>query len=239
MSLPKLNDIKYDIELPISKKKIQVRPWLVREEKALLVAKESENPDEVAGAIINILRACSFDEDVENMAMVDVEYLLLMVKSFSSGEMSEINIRCNNKVKDKQCGHIAAVEIDLQKETSLTDSKEVDPKIKLTDTIGVVMHPPRFSAFRALLKGKSLAEISFDTMAASIDYVWNDDEIIKDFSPEELSDFFENFNEDQLDKITKYLGSIPRLQVKHDYKCGGCGYKGQFVLENLFNFFIN
>jgi len=237
--LPKLNAIKYELELPISKRSITVRPWLVGEEKALMIAKESKNPQEIANAIVNILTNCAFGENIEALPIVDVEYLLLMVKSYSNGEVTSVNIRCNNRVDDKPCGHIEEVDIDLHKEMSLSETERVDPNIQLTKTVGVTMVPPKFGSFRALLKDKTMTEITFETLAAAIHHVWNGDEIIDSFTPEELMDFVDNFTSDQLKKITAYLKSIPKLQVKHDYTCKKCGYKGEFVLENLFNFFTD
>lgn len=239
MSLPKLNEIKYEIELPVSKKKITVRPWLVKEEKALMIAKESGKPNEVADAIVNILKACSYGEDVEKLPMVDIEYMLLMVKSYSAGEMTTVNIRCNHSKEGVRCGHISEVDVDLHKEISMTADEMPNPEIALTDTISIHMRPPKFEAFRTLLKDQTVTEMSFETMASSIEYVINDGEIIRDFTAQEISEFFEGFTKKQLDSVKKYISGLPKLQVKHTFKCPNCGTVDDFVLENLFNFFTD
>ena len=230
MALPALNEITYEIKLPISKKTVTIRPWLMREEKALLVA----------NAVVTILRNCSFDTDVERLPLLDVEYMLLHAKAYSAGEIVPIHIQCKNNVDGKPCNHIGEVDVDILKELVITTPDEkMDNRIQLTDNIGVVMRSPTFAVFKSLLQKQNLPEVSFEMMAASIDHVWmGKDEIIKDFTAQEVAEWLDNFNQKQLSQVAAYVRNLPKLQVKHNYKCKKCGFKGEFILENLFNFFI-
>ena len=117
--------------------------------------------------------------------------------------------------------------------------KKIDPLIKLTDDISLMMHPPTFQMFKNLLDDKTLTEMSFQAMAESIDYIIHGEQSIKDFTQEEVVDFFDNMTPDQLRKISDYIENLPKLVIEKKFKCSKCGYKETFNMENLLNFFIN
>lgn len=241
MNLPQLNAVKYEVSLPVSKRTVEVRPWLISEEKALLIAKESEKPEEIAYAVLNILKQCTFDEDIEHMPIADVEWILLNAKAYSSGEMTNLLLRCQRKGDDgEKCSGTTPVEIDLQKEANIDDFKfDFDKTVKLTDTISVTLKSPNFGIFKKLLTSDSFAENTFQTIASAIDYITDDDEVIKNFTLDDAIKFIESMNEKQLKDVTAVLNKFPKLMVSHDYKCSKCGKKNNFKVRNFFNFFMS
>jgi len=256
MGLPQLNvDLRYNITLPISGKKLEVRPYLIKEEKILLTAMESEDKKDVAVAVSKILANCTFDYDISQLPLVDIEYLMLKLKMYSAGEVITVHVKCNNKVtlptldpetgeptgeeETRKCGHITDIDIDLEEHLEVDLSEMKDSKIKLTETVGVALRPPVFDMFEEVVNSDSNTALTFEVLASCLDYIWDEDEVIKEFSANEAEMFLGNLNKKQLKDIKSYLESIPDLTVKQDYKCEQCGYEQVLVLRNFFDFFTD
>lgn len=244
MSLPLPNtDIRYRVTLPISQRELEVRPYLIREEKILLTAMESENKKDIATAVRQVLRNCTFDAKIDDLPLIDIEYLMLKLKMYSAGEMVPVHVKCHNKVGEgKTCGHIGTIEVDLEKDLVVDTENVEDSKVPLTDTIGVKLRPPSFRLFDTVMDFSGQAsgvKINYDIIADAIEMIWDDEEVFKDFSGEEVQTFLSNLNKKQMKDIHKYLDSLPALQVKKDYKCKACGYEQELVLESFFDFFTD
>lgn len=256
MALPTLNtDLRYNVTLPLSKKKLEVRPYLVKEEKILLTAMEAEDKNEIAVAVHKVLSNCTFGADVDDLPLLDIEYLMLKLKMYSAGEVITVHVKCNNEVElptlnnetgeptgeteKRLCGHISHVDIDLEKKLVVDTDSMKSNKITLTKDIGVVLRPPVFSMFEDVVGAKSTAKVSFEVLANCLDYIWNEDQIIKEFTSEEAEEFLGNLNKKQLKDIKEYLESIPQLEIREDYKCEQCGYEQELKLRNFFDFFTD
>lgn len=256
MTLPVINvDLRYKVKLPISGQALEVRPYLVKEEKILLTAMESEDKKEVANAVHTILSNCTFGYDVNSLPLLDVEYLMLKLKMYSAGEVVTVHVKCNNKVtlptlnpdtgeptgeeEERKCGHITDIDVDLEEQLIVDTSEMISPDIPLTNTVSVSLRPPVFDMFEEVVQSDSNAEISFEILASCLDFITDEDEIIRDFTADEAQEFLGNLNKKQLKAIKSYLESIPELTIKQDYKCEQCGYEQQLVLRNFFDFFID
>jgi DNA-directed RNA polymerase subunit M/transcription elongation factor TFIIS len=241
--LPKLDVPIYDLTLPLLKKKIQIRPFLVKEEKIFLMAMESDDEDSVFTAIKQIVNNCCLTEDVdiESIPISDLEFIFFNLRARSIGEMIELKYKCNNKIhvgeEEKVCGNLVDINMNI------LDIKPEIPenhtnKIELSDTMGVVMKYPNFKLAEKI-KNLTDAEIMMETVLNCIDYIYNADEIFyaKDVSKKELTEFVENMNHKQFEKLQKFFETIPKLSKEIDFNCEKCGHKEKILLEGIQNFF--
>lgn len=256
MGLPVLNlELRYKVDLPISGKTVEVRPYLVKEEKVLLTAMETEDKKSISAAVHTILSNCTFGYDVDSLPLLDVEYLMLKLKMYSAGEVITVHVKCNNTVtrptldtetgeptgesEERKCGFITDVDIDLEEKLLVDTSEILDPFIQLTDAVGVSLRSPVFDMFEAVINSESNSEVTFEILASCLDFITDEDAIIRDFTADEAQEFLGNLNKKQLKAIKAYLESIPQLTIKHDYKCIQCGYEQELVLRNFFDFFTD
>jgi hypothetical protein len=244
--LPKIDTPLYEITLPLSKQKIKFRPFLVKEEKILLMAMESEDESSVILAIKQIVNNCCMSEvDVEKLPVLDLEYFFLQLRARSVGENIDIQYKCNNQVADAnaenemhQCGNIVKVNFSaLEVEPVMPD--EHTNKIILTPKLGVVMKYPDFKLIESIsgLPEQSMLE---KTIISCIDYIYDEESIYKakDISEQELIDFVDSLTRDQFNQIQNFFETIPKLTKPLKFKCQKCDYEEDLVLEGIQSFFV-
>ena len=240
MALPKLEVPTYELELPLSKKKIKYRPYLVKEQKALMMALESADAKTIQHNVREILTVCTLSKevDIDELPIVDIEYYFLQLRAKSVSEISESKYRCNNEVDDKVCGNIMEAKIDLT-EIQPVQSEYVDPEIQLTDTITVKMKYPPFKLIKDSVEMDDITEVTFNMLAQSIEYVYDGEQFhyAKEVSVAELVEFIEQLNQEQFEKLEKFFNSIPKLSKKIDMKCSKCGFEHHLDVEGLESFF--
>ena len=240
MALPKLEVPTYELELPLSKKKIKYRPYLVKEQKALMMALESADAKTIQHNVREILTVCTLSKevDIDELPIIDIEYYFLQLRAKSVSEISESKYRCNNEVDDKVCGNIMEAKIDLT-EIQPVQSEYVDPEIQLTDTITVKMKYPPFKLIKDSVEMDDITEVTFNMLAQSIEYVYDGEQFhyAKEVSVQELVEFIEQLNQEQFEKLEKFFNSIPKLSKKIDMKCSKCGFEHHLDVEGLESFF--
>ncbi len=240
MALPKLEVPTYQLELPLSKKTIKFRPYLIKEQKALMMALESSDAKTIQHNVREILNVCTLtkDVDVDELPIVDIEYYFIQLRAKSVGEISESKYRCNNEVEDKVCGNIMEAQIDLT-EVKPVQEEYVDPEIQLTDKIVVKMKYPPFKLIKDSIEMEDITEITFNMLAQSIEYVYDGDQFhyAKETSVDELVEFIEQLNQEQFEKLEKFFNSIPKLSKKIDMQCSKCGFQHHLDVEGLESFF--
>jgi len=240
MALPKLEVPTYELELPLSKKKIKYRPFLVKEQKNLMMAMESGDSEAIQHNVRDILEVCILTKgiDVSELPIIDVEYFFINLRAKSVGEVSENKYRCNNLLDDKECRNVMDVNINL------TDIKPifeeyVDPEIKITDKIVVKLRYPPFSLIKDSLNSENITEMTFGMIAGSIEYVFDGEQFhyAKEIPKEEMIEFVENMSQPQFDKIQNFFSNMPKLVKKVDMTCSKCGFQHQLEIEGLQSFF--
>lgn len=240
MALPKLEVPTYELELPLSKKKIKYRPYLVKEQKALMMALESSDAKTIQHNVREILTVCTLskDVDIDELPIVDIEYYFLQLRAKSVSEISESKYRCNNEVDDKVCGNIMEAKIDLT-EIQPVQEEYVDPEIKLTDTITIKMKYPPFKLVKDSIDMDNITEVTFNMLAQSIEYVYDGEQFhyAKEVPVQELVEFIEQLNQEQFEKLEKFFNSIPKLSKKIDMICSKCGFEHHLDVEGLESFF--
>jgi hypothetical protein len=237
--LPKLDVPIYEVNLISTGKTIRFRPFLVKEQKLLLMAQQSEDNKETVNVVKQILKNCIVDEiDVDNLATFDVEYIFLNLRARSVNDVVDLQYKCNNVINEKQCGSIEKFKINLL-EIKPTLSERHDKKIQLTDKVGVVMKYPTFEMI-SNLGNKDEDEIFMILLANCIDYIYDEEKTYrtKDYSAQELAEFIDNMQQKELSKIQDFFDSSPKLNKELNFKCQKCDYEETINLEGLQNFFI-
>lgn len=234
MALPKLNDTpKYQTKVPSSGKEIAYRPFLVKEEKILLLALESEDPKQIGRAILDTVVACVYDNITENdLTSYDVEYLFLNIRAKSVGETSQVLLKCTN------CSHENPVSINIEDiEVGSPPEKNV---IKITDQVAVEMKQP---SFVSLSKNKNIAsdkvsEQIYGLIQESIAAILTDDERIniKDTPYEEFQEFLDSMTGAQFAKIREYVEGMPTVKTEVKYSCEKCTTAHEVTIQGMQNF---
>ena len=243
MTLPRIAVPKYTLIIPSSGKEISYRPFLVKEEKILLIAMESGEEKEMIGAVQNIIENCVYDDlDVKNMPMFDIEYIFLQLRAKSKGEIVDLSFDCG------KCKKPITIQIDLTK-IEIIKTEGHDIKIPLSDDIGIIMKYPSMEIQNIINKEKSDVENVFSTITSCIGSIWDKESVYatKDHTKEELNDFLESLPDDSFSKIQKFFDTVPKLKHEFELKCTSkngkgknshiCGWKETKTLEGLGSFF--
>ena len=238
MALPILSTPKYELTLPSTGKKYKYRPFLVKEEKILLMALEGQDPVEIMNAVKEIIKVCVTGLDVEAIAIFDLEYIFLRLREKSIGDEILLYVQHINEINSKgeECSQKQQIKIDLGDVNIKTDP-EHNKKIELTDTIGVVMKYPTFSMISKMKEMSS--DTAFEILEKCIDYIYDADKTYPsaECSPGELGFFLESLSHSQMEKIEKFFETQPKLYHEAKWVCKKCGVEETLVLQGLTDFF--
>ena len=215
MALPKLNTPSYELEIPSTDEKVKFRPFLVKEEKILMIAMESQDQKQIVQAVKDIVSACTYNKlDIDDMPMFDVEYVFLQIRAKSVGEVSKLKILCPDDGKT-----YAPVSVDLTKVEVQVDEGHTN-KIELTKDTGLIMTYPTFKTMDSLGDTKLKSENMLDVISSCILQIYeNKGEKVyeaKDQTKAELIEFLEQLNSTQFTEVRKFFDTMPKL--KHDIK---------------------
>ena len=211
MALPKLEVPIYELTVPSTDEKIKYRPFLVKEEKILLIAMESGANEDVIQAVKQIVSECTFNKlKLGSMPMFDVEYIFLQIRSKSVGEVSKLKVLCRDDGET-----YANVEVDLT-EIEVQVNDDHTNKIELTDEMGVIMKYPTIDSFSTAGISDITADNMLDVIVACIDKIYDKkgEEVYdsKDSSKKELMDFVEGMNTTQFQDVQAFFDSMPKLR---------------------------
>lgn len=240
--LPKIDVPIYEITLPLLNKKIKIRPFLVKEEKILLMAMEAEDENSVLLAIKQIVTNCCIDGiDVDKLPILDLEYIFLQLRARSIGEIIDLQYKCNNDIVDgeetKKCNSVIKLSFNALEIQPTFDERHTK-KIELTPKLGVVMKYPDFSII-SRMEGLKEAEMLIKMITGCIDYIYNEEELFyaKDASEKELTEFIDSLTREHFEKVQDFFDTIPKMKKNLDFKCSKCGYQEELVLEGIQSFF--
>ena len=237
MALPIANVAKYELTLPSQQKKISFRPFLVKEEKILLMARETQKPDDMLEAVKNIVKSCTFNEiNPEDYPLFDIEYIFLQIRAKSVGEIAKIKVLCPD---DKET--YESVEVDLSKvEVYVEDDHNSSVTLDEERKLGVVLKYPSLKTINSgILTGDvKLAEM-YKLIANSIDSIFEGDTVhmASDTKKEELDEFLNNLTGEQMKKIQQFFASMPRLEQKIKVTNSKTKVESEVTLKGLADFF--
>ena len=240
MPLPKINTPTFELVLPSNGKKIKYRPFLVREEKILVMAMESDNMKQITSAIIDILNNCILTKTIkiEKLSTFDIEYLFLNVRSKSVGETVEVNVTCPDDGETQVQMEIDIDSIKVQKDKNHTNI------VKLDDNLSMKLKYPSMNEFiennfDASDTSRSEVSQSLDMITSCIDMIYNEEESwsSSDSTKKEMSEFIEQLNTKQFKEVEKFFTTMPKLSHTVKVKNPKTGVENKVVLEGLASFF--
>ena len=238
MPLPKIATPTYELELPSTGETIKYRPFLVKEEKLLVIALESEDNKQITNAIKAVLKSCVLTKGikVESLPTFDIEYLFLNIRGKSVGEELEVNIICPDDDETEVPVTINLDDIEVQKEEDHTN------KIKLDDKIMMEMKYPSLEQFiknNFDFNEKNAMDQSFELISTCIDKVYTEDEVwsTADCTKKEVKEFLESMNSSQFQSIEKFFSTMPKLSHTIKVTNPKTKVENDVVLEGLASFF--
>ena len=234
MALPTMDLPTYDLVIPSNKKKIKFRPFLVKEEKILLMALETDNEKNIKNAVFELLKACITTRiKLESLASFDLEYIFLNIRAVSVGEIVQMNITCQDDEKTQVKYNLNLTDVNV------IFPKGHDSKIMLTDTLGVIMKYPSFDGF---VQGQFTNNTEFDVIdviAESIDQIFEGEEVYDESTTtkKEFVQFVEGLTNQQLEKIQEFFETAPRLEHSFKVTNPNTGVESDYTLRGLQSFF--
>ena len=238
MPLPKIATPTYELELPSTGETVQYRPFLVKEEKLLVIALESDDTKQITTAIKSVIKNCILTKGVkvEQLPTFDIEYLFLNIRGKSVGEDIEVNVICPDDEETEVKVNINLDDIQVQKNDDHTD------KIKLDDSIMMQMKYPSLEQFiknNFEMSDKNAMDQSFELIATCIDKIFTEDEVwaAADCTKKEMTEFLEQMNSSQFKEIEKYFDTMPKLAHPTKVKNPNTKKDSEVVLEGLASFF--
>jgi|TARA_B100001059_G_C17756121_1_gene540006 hypothetical protein len=237
MALPQVNTPTYELAVPSTDEKIKYRPFLVKEEKILMIAMEGKEQSGILDAVKQIVKSCTFDKfDMSKAPMFDVEYIFLNIRAKSVGEISTVNLRC---LDDNET--FVKTEIDLT-EVEVKMDEEHTNKIELTEEMGMIMTYPNLDSFADYDVTNINASNMIDMIASCIAQIYDkkgeDVYDSKDSTHKELVDFIEQLNSKQFAEVQKFFDTMPKLTHTVTIENPKTKKKSEIVLSGLNDFFV-
>tara|TARA_B100000470_G_scaffold204672_1_gene178866 strand:- start:578 stop:1282 length:705 start_codon:yes stop_codon:yes gene_type:complete len=233
MALPKLEANRYSCVLPICKKKVEYRPFLVKEQKVLLIAAESEESVQANSAMIDMIKSCVYDEkeiDLDHVPMMDLEYLFIQIRIKSAGETADIGIPCT------ECEEVNQIEVDLRE--SKLEGELPNPKLELTETIGITLTYPSVNSIPEDSNPENTEDV-FKMIGSCVETIYDGDEVFTrdDFNEKELMNFLDQFSVDQFEQLNNWFLEMPRFEQKINFVCSKCEASQERLLQGVSDFF--
>lgn len=234
MALPSLNATpSYELTIPSTKKKYNYRPFLVKEQKILMLAYESKDKKQVINAMLDTVKSCIPEIDVKVLTTSDVDYIFTQLRAKSVGEKIELNIPCNN------CSTQNPISVNVEEVKVNGDNAE--KIIELTDKISVKLKYPTYFDFMSgmNLDSESQTETLMEIIISCLDSIMTEEEnmLIRDEPKEEVIRFIESMNSQQFELISEFVQNIPQIEYNNKFKCISCGEEQEIKLQGLDDFF--
>ena len=233
MALPKLASAKFELTLPSTGEKVEYRPFLVKEEKALMIAQQSGKSEDIMRAVKDVITSCTFEKvDAEKLPIFDLEYIFINLRAKSVGEIVKLMVTCPDDNTTK-----VQVDVDL---TKIECHKEVghDTNIRLTDEIGLVMDYPRVSSVTELDLDNEM-ESTFEVIKSCVRQVYDSNNVYEkvDMDKNDLDEFIESMTHDQFERVQEFFNTMPKVRHMIKVKNPKTGVDGEVVLEGMQSFF--
>lgn len=227
MALPTISVPTFDVEIFSTKQKVKMRPFLVKEEKILILAAESNQRTDMIRAMQQVISLCSEGKvDAETLPFFDLQNIFIRLRSQSIGSLTEFNLICG------ECGHKTPTTLDLET-INLKTNENHSNKVMLTDSVGLIMKYPTAD----ILANEDLP--MFDLVVSCIDKVFDADEVhdASDHTKEELENYIDKLTNEQFEKIVEFFTTAPRISHLIEYACPNCQTDNTVVVDGVENFF--
>ena len=237
MALPKLNTPTYELEVPSTDEKIKYRPFLVKEEKILMMAMEADENKEIVNAVKEIVHSCTFEKlDIANLPMFDIEYIFLNIRAKSVGETSKLKVLCQDDGKT-----YADLELNLT-DVNVQVGEDHTNKVVLSDDMGMIMTYPTLESFINLGLTNITPKNMLEVIGSCILQIYEEkgEKVYdpKDQTKKELEEFLESFTTQQFQDVQKFFDTMPKLKHEVQVTNPKTKKKNKIVLQGLNDFFV-
>lgn len=239
MALPKINYPIFEVEGISGKSKpVKFRPFLVKEQKILMMAVESRDENELVRSLKQIINNCCLDKiNVDELSISDLEVIFLHMRARSVGEVIDVLLKCNNIVEDgKTCNMVMDIAVDLLKDV-IVEPKTISNIINLNENISVIMKYPTIETMRMIDSQK--AKLSDKIIAKCIDKIVEGEEVhdISSIPESEVIEFVSEMQTKDYEKMWNFVTNIPTIKYHQKHSCPKCGYEHEIKLEGISDFF--
>jgi len=231
--LPKLDTPTYRLTLPSTGDEIQYRPFLVKEQKLLMMAQESEDDQQILDAVTSLVRTCSFDKiDANNSPMFDIEYIFLQIRGKSVGEKVQLKLICPDDEKTTVDVEVDINDIDVQMSDNHTN------EVKITDTVKIFLNYPVLKDMKGLVNNASQMQQIFSMLTKCVHEIHYDEQIFSkiDISEKDINEFIDQLTTDQFEGITNFFDTMPKLRHVIPITNPKTEVKSEVVVEGLASF---
>ncbi len=233
MPLPKIDIATFELKLPSDGRKLKYRPFLVKEEKILLIAAESKNNDQILNAIEQVITNCVTESiDLDQMPSFDVEYIFLKLREKSIGDVIKVTVT-DPEVKKK-----FEVNVDLNKVT-IKKSNKHEKKVQLSDSLFLQMKYPNLKTILSLDDSKTMVENGLEVITNCIEKIYDQETVYdpKEYTKKELHEFLENLTQDMFEKINQFFETMPTIYYESEETSPFSDKKIKVVLDKFIDFF--
>lgn len=233
MSLPKINYPLFDVVIPSTGQKIKMRPFLVKEEKILLMAQTTGNSQDIVLSITQVVNNCIIDNvDVNTLTTFDLEYLFIKLRAKS------VNNKIDVFYKDDEDGQQYKLEVDLDL-IEISKNPDHNNNVQINENLGLILCYPRTDMMNKLAEAKSEVDLYFEVVKYSIEKIYDADNIynVRDYTEEELDEFLATLDVSSFKEVQKFLETMPKLKYETTYT-NSLGNEKKVVLQNLNDFFM-
>jgi len=240
MALPKIQHPIYEIYLKSLDRKVRFRPFLVKEEKLLLMARESKDNDEIKRTVMQVINNCILDEniDVEKLPLFDIEMIFINLRARSIGENAKLIYNCKHKNDEgNPCDTDNPYMLNLDNvQYVLADGHS--STVKITDEVGIKLKYPTIAS-ASIIKEADAYDAALQFIAQNIDSIYDPESVYKaeDLGAAAVIEFVENLTAEQLDKIQVFFATTPKVVLKDTIVCKKCGFEHEVEADNLYSFF--
>lgn len=238
--LPKIEHPVIEIHLQSLDRKVKFRPFLVKEEKLLLIAKESEDINEIRSTIKQIIVNCLLEDlNVEALPLFDVEMIFLKLRAKSVGEAVKLVFHCENVVEGEVCNTDTDYTLNLDK-VNYTVPEAHDPRIMITDTVGFKLKYTNLSNNIDFDNAEDAYDVLIDTIIDNIEYVFDGESVYptEGVDREEMRGWLDNLTTENMNKVEEFFMNTPKVILEDTVQCKKCGFVHKLYAENLLDFFI-
>ena len=234
MALPQLNNARYEVTIPSTGQTVTYRPYLVKEEKILMMAMESNDSKMIMKATSDVIKACVYEDiDIDKLAMFDIETLFIALRSKSVGESIDLNIKCD------ECDAKNDLQISFD-DIKMPEIDEDSKVIMVTDDVGITLRYPSFKDIGSMKPGtEESIEGAMNLVVQCIDNIFDDDGVYdaKNETKKSLTDFVESLNNEQFVRLSEFFQDTPSLSYDMTFECVSCKHKNVQELRGLQSFF--
>ena len=234
MALPKLATAKYELTLPSTGQKVEFRPFLVKEEKMLMLAQQEGSQHSLIRAVQDLIDACTFGKlDSKKLPTFDIEYVFLQIRCKSIGETATVTVICPDDDETK-----VKVDVNLS-EVQCVKDKDHTNDIKISDDVGIIFDYPEISKVVKITSGKNDAVATFDVIKTCVNQIYDATNVYtkNDMEEKELDDFIESMSHEQFMKVQSFFETMPKVKHKITVKNPKTEVESDLVLEGIQDFF--